>query len=173
MTDDEIAATHKIFQDRIKKSVTAVEIAGIWFEKMGYKVDIPETRISPQRSSWKQYRDQGDLFITIQDAEGKEYRTRVEVKHLGVEFSGPDDWPFGGEFFVCSKYSFDNAIPKPCAYYVFSKDYGCVGIAYVAATKAWWAVKKMVDRKLNNYRQDVYACPTGLVVWKHGLTLLP
>ena len=119
---------------------------------MGYPVSVPPTFVAPSHEEWEEYADDGDLYVG----------QRVEVKKLGVEFTGRADWPFGSKFIVCAKHSFDRAKPKPYRYYYLNKSETHAAIVMGSSHKSWYCETKK-DSRYEDMVQDCYMCPIHLV----------
>ena len=119
---------------------------------MGYPVSIPPTFVAPSHEEREEYADDGDLYVG----------QRVEVKRLGVEFTGRADWPFGSKFIVCAKHSFDRAKPKPYRYYYLNKSETHAAIVMGSSHKSWYCETKK-DSRYEDMVQDCYMCPMHLV----------
>ncbi|MAT51149.1 MAG: hypothetical protein CMK32_08200 [Porticoccaceae bacterium] len=143
---------HKKFLKHLDSSVDGVLWAAKWLIGKGYDVTLRPASRAPSRKDWKDHADGGDIFI----------QQRVEVKHLGVSFSGRDDWPFGSKFIVCAKHSFDMANPKPLAYMIVSADKAC--IAFVKSeTSNHWQVETRTDSRYDSVTQEFYLSPLEYV----------
>lgn len=127
---------------------------------LGFSITIPVPTKGVKHEDWKKHADSGD--ITAQKA-GKSYR--IEVKGLSVDFSSALNWPFGSEFIVCAKHSFDRAKPKPSAYFIFNK-----GLTYYArvnlSSREMWSEIEKTDSRYDGVKQKFYTCPITLVVWQ-------
>ena len=137
------------FVEHLEASHEGVMNAMNWFLKKGYEVTIPPTTVAESYETRMNHVDNGDLFIKM----------RIEVKRLGVTFTGRDDWPYGKKFMVCGKDSFDRADPKPFAYLIQSKDLKSMGIVLSASSKNWYVENKLDKRYPEPYYQDFYMCP--------------
>ena len=146
------SGNHESFLKHLDASMDGVMWATRWLASKGYDVVVKHMSRSPSRDQWKEHADQGDLYIL----------QRIEVKHLGVSFTGPGDWPFGKKFIVCAKHSFDAATPKPFAYMIISQDKKCSAIVR-ADTSDQWLVEKKKDSRYDNVSQLFYLAPMECV----------
>lgn len=139
------------FREHLATSEKGVRFAADYLLSLGHDVLIKATHCAPSREQWKEFADDGDLYI----------QQRVEVKHLSADFSS-NHWPFGKKFLVCAKHSFDRSKPKPFAYLYFSRDRKCVA-SVLGSSRPHWYVEKRTDRRYENYEQEFYLCPLSHV----------
>ena len=99
------------------------------------------------------FMDDGDIEIS----------QKIEVKVLGYQFTGREDWPFH-RFAVCNVNAWDRASRKPYAYLIWSSDRHNLAIVY-GKTKAHWFSDEMQDRRYNGYTQRSYFCPMEFIRW--------
>jgi len=150
---------HKRFLQHLEKSASAVWFVAMWFWGKGYTVTMPFITMASGHEQWRDHADNGDLEVLI----GNE-RKRVEVKHLGVCFTGREDWPFP-DFIVCAKHSFDNAQPKPDYYIVLSNDKEAMGIVDTSYASEW-TTSRRTDSRYKGIDQDFYVCRPDRVIWR-------
>jgi hypothetical protein len=150
MTDDER------FRQHLEDSKFGVQVIADWFTMNGYAVRLPPVRVCKNHAEWKAFADDGDLFI----------ESRIEVKHLGVDFTCREDWPFGEKFIVCAKHSWDRAQPKPQAYYVLNKQASHLAIV-LGRTSNEWFVEERRDSRYDDVEQSFYFCPLDKVIFKN------
>jgi hypothetical protein len=150
---------HKKFTDHLEESTDAVWFTAKWFWKRGHKVTIPPMSIAPDHEQWKRHADNGDLEVLIND-EPK----RIEVKQLGVHFTGLNDWPFR-DFMVCAKHSYDNADPKPAYYIILSNDRNAMAIIDTNRFEEWSTAVRS-DSRYQNVGQEFYVCNPSNVTWR-------
>jgi len=148
------------FVERLKKSQKAVEVAADWWRSRDYIVDVPETKIRPTRDQWKEYADSGDFYVT--SISGGLTR-RMEVKGLSCNFTDRTDWPFGSNFIVCAKHSWDNAEPKPFLYMYLNPAMTHAAVVFGYHHKSW-TIKSIPDRD-RPYAQDCYMSDINNVNW--------
>ena len=139
------------FRKHLAESEHGVQFAAQYLLSLGHDVLIKATHCAPSRDQWKEFADDGDLYI----------QQRIEVKHLSATF-GKDHWPFGSKFLVCAKHSYDRSKPKPFAYLYFSSDKKCVA-SVMGTTREHWYVEQRTDKRYENYSQDFYLCPLEYV----------
>ncbi len=139
------------FKKHLDDSHGAVWKVAKYLNRKGHNISIPPTFVAPNHQEWKEYADDGDLYLG----------QRIEVKKRGFIFSSAKDWPYK-TFMVCAKHSFDNAKPKPYAYFILSKDANYAGVVK-GSTQKVWTVDTVRDNRYNNMIQDVYTCPLSVV----------
>ncbi len=118
----------------------------------GRMVEIPPLRFAPSAAQADQYVDGGDLFVVV--------RYRLEVKHLGVDFTCANDWPFN-EVFVSNVAAVDRANGDVHYYVSVSKNFRYAAIVPRTTKDKWYVVEKLVKNTGNVERN--YACPLDLV----------
>ena len=146
-----------IFTKRFKESIKTVRMTATWLTSRGYKnVKVMESRIAPSYSQWREYVDNGDIYV------GKH---RVEVKGLGpkYKFTKSSEYPWKNVI-VCAKHSFDMANPKPVVYLLWNNDRTHVG-CIPTSTYGDWYVRTIKDPKYP-HSQDFY------VTDKKNMTIL-
>lgn len=143
---------HQRFLQHLSESGGAVWEVAMMLQDRGYFVSVAPTSKAARHEDWKQHADQGDLFIS----------QRVEVKRLGVDFTGQEDWPFGDKFIVCAKHSFDRAFPRPYAYVILSSS-GQYAATVFTSDCDKWTVEQRTDKRYENVSQEFYFCPFHLV----------
>jgi hypothetical protein len=152
--------THKEFIKHLNKSQPAVDLLEKIFIDLGYEVEKPELQISPTPEARAYYFDSGDLFVT-KDL----IRNRVEVKEVGIKFSGRVDWKFSN-FIICGKKSFDRAQPKPWLYIIVSQDHRAFGFVYTSTYHRWFS-KWMPDKRYGpEYKALFYLCELDNVTFR-------
>ena len=158
---DKSAETHAKFLAFLKASEEAVWFLARWFSvNHNRAVQIYPATKAKTHKEWKNHVDQGDLYMR---PEGADRFMRYEVKRLGVDFSGPHDWPFKPKFIVCAKHSYDNASPPPSSYFILNRDMTCMAIAR-GSTHDKWTVEKRMDSR-TNVAQEFYFCPMEHVIF--------
>lgn len=138
---------HQKFLGHLRDSVEGVFFAAKWLHSFGYDVTVKPSTEAETHADWKRHADGGDIFI----------QQRIEVKQLGCTFT-ESQWPFGEDFIVCAKHSFDRATPKPYAYLYISADQGCVAVLK-SETSGSWEVKKRKDSRYEGIEQEFYFAP--------------
>ena len=142
---------HQRFLTHLRDSVDGVFFAAKWLHSFGYDVTVKPSTEARTHSEWKQHADGGDIFIS----------QRIEVKKLGCTFS-ESQWPFGEDFIVCAKHSYDRAKPKPYAYLYVSADQGCVAVLK-SDTRPSWKVNTRRDSRYQGIEQECYFAPIEMV----------
>jgi len=143
-----MTTNHEKFLAHLSDSQAAVWRVAMWLQKSGYSVTVSPLKYAKNRDEWKECVDDGDIYIN----------QRVEVKRLGVNFSSEHDWPYHEKFIVCSKNSYDRAVPKPFAYICLSSDMGHVAIAMAKDSESWYVETKS-DGRYENVSQEFYLSP--------------
>ena len=153
-------ANHDKFLERLSNSRHAIWLVAYQLWLNGWTVVIPTTKKAPSPDLWKQYADQGDLFVTKQVLLNViDYK--IEIKHINTQFHDAKSWPHR-YYYVCAKHSFDAAQRKADFYINISEDYLRAGIVEVANTKQSWDITTTRDKGYKN-TQEVYYCPLYLV----------
>lgn len=150
---------HNRFLETLRHSMVAVEVAALWLRQEGYEVSSGYIMEAPRHEDWKKYSDNGDLWIK---GKNDKHELRVEIKHLSVEFSSLNDWPFGKDFILCSKHSFDRSFPKPYSYLIFSNS--LTHAASVIVNTKDMFVKTQHDSKYDRL-QEFYYVPLSCVTF--------
>jgi hypothetical protein len=150
---------HGRFIKHLNESSKAVFKVAYYLHQKGLDVNIPAIRRCKSHSEWKEYKDDGDLFIS---KGGKDYR--IEVKARSSDFTDGTDWRYD-DFFVCASHSYDMAEKKPYAYFILNKNRTHVAIINSDTHSSWNVVKKK-DRRYENMVQSFYTCPLGLIKWE-------
>lgn len=146
-------AQHERFLARLAASRQAVFAVAKMQMMKGRTVEIPPVKFAPTAADAERFVDAGDLFITV--------RRRVEVKHLGVNFTGAEDWPFNGEILVSNVAAVDRANGDVFAYVSVSNDLRCAAIVEGSTREFWYPVEKTAKNTGNLERY--YACPISFV----------
>ena len=146
-----MTSNHNRFLEKLERSEQYIWLVSRWFHKSGYSVSIPVAPKALRPQDWKKYSDQGDLYIQL----------RVEVKAPEIVFTGKDDWPHK-EFFICNKYQYDRAEPKPQMFFIMSLDGRYAGMVNNETTDQWYE-KEIIDDY--GRKKIVYCCPLDLVKW--------
>jgi hypothetical protein len=143
---------HQRFLERLEQSSRAVFLVAQLQHAKGRTVEIPKLRFAPTAAENEDYVDGGDLVVVV--------RHRIEVKHLGVNFTCAEDWPFI-EVFVSNVAAVDRANGDVLAYVSVSADYRCAAIV-AGNTRSNWYVVEARARNTGNV-EKFYACPLSLV----------
>jgi len=145
---------HQRFLERLVASERAVFVVAQMQHAKGRVVEIPKTSFAPTAAEAQHHVDGGDLFVVR--------RHRIEVKHLGINFTGHADWPFR-EVFVSNVAAVDRATDV-LAYVSVSHDFACAVIIPHETRPHWYVVETFVKNTGNMERN--YACPLELVVFE-------
>jgi len=149
---------HKKFLKHLDNSSDAVFIVARYLYDKGMDVRINSLKKSKKHSDWKKYKDDGDLFVYVNDVEH-----RIEVKGLSCEFTNKDDWCFR-DFIVCAKHSFDLASKKPSAYFILNKQKTHVAVVKTKYHDTWNVVSR-IDHRYKNVAQKFYTCSLDKIDW--------
>ena len=144
------------FKERFSKSHDAVMLMARHFMLQGFDVTVSGVRCRPSREQWREFSDTGDLSI----------HTKIEVKQISAQFTGPHDWPFK-DFIVCGKESFDRAEKRgqvPCRYYILNPQGTHYGMIHVAGTRARWHEGGRMDGRRGEMG-EFYICAVSDVRW--------
>ncbi len=153
---------HERFLKRLADSEAARMAVAMHLSSKGALVEVPPIRFAPTAAEAEQYRDAGDLFLVT--------RKRIEVKGLGINFTGREDWPFP-YVFVSRKEDVERANGAVSAYISVSSDLKYGAIIRQATSPHWYAVKK--PNRLTGNVEHYMACPLEHVefvtIGKHGV----
>lgn len=145
---------HALFLDRLASSSRAVFLVAQMQHAKGRTVEIPKTRFAPTAAVAEGYVDGGDLIVVT--------RHRIEVKHLGIEFTCRDDWPFR-EAFVSNVAAVERANGDVLAYVSVSRDYQHIAVIPRNTHQHWYIVETKAKNTGNIER--FYACPLDHVIF--------
>jgi len=150
------ASNHEKFLSHLDESESAVARAASWLERLGEKTWIPKTTKAKCHADWKSHADNGDLYLL----------RRIEVKHLSVDFTCENDWPYKPKFIVCAKHAWDRAEQKPWRFITFNQAMTHAAVIEGAANRPWF-VETRTDSRYSGPEasQDFYFCPMRLVRW--------
>lgn len=144
---------HERFLAGLERSEESVWLIARWLQSRGNHVKVNAASKADKPENWKSYSDHGDLEIS----------QRIEVKQLTYDFTSAADWPFGREFIVCAKHSYDRSIPKPYAY-IHVNPKGTHAAITLGQTAKHWTVKSVNDTRFDRI-QDCYLCPLEHIQW--------
>jgi len=139
---------HEKFLQRLAASSQAVLAVARNQHRKGRTVEIPPLHFAPTAAVHEKYSDGGDLYVVT--------RRRIEVKHLGVNFTGPFDWPFK-EVLVSSAASVERAKGSVLYYVSVSNDLSCACIIPGDTSERWYKVEKL--NSVTGNVEKFYACP--------------
>lgn len=158
-----MSANHSKFIDHLKKSEDARWFIAWWLSQKGKTVYMPPSKIAPSHEQWKDYIDKGDVFCF---SDKKKKWIRNEVKELKVNFTCVDDWPFGKDFIVCAKHSYDGAEEKPAYYFILSNDWKFVALVDTKHADRWTTKEKADSRyEGEEAKQTFYYSPIEDIKW--------
>ncbi len=150
------------FIKHLDASTSATFVIAMHLHKKGYEVIIKPMQKMGRGDNPRDFADDGDLYIVTKDGR----QIRVETKGLSAEFTKKEDWPFGKNFMVCAKHSYDNAKIKPEVYYYLNKAMTHMAVLGVSKTKDQWITKTSGDKRYSgNYSQSFYYGPIDKVEW--------
>lgn len=139
---------HDLFLQHLQDSEHARWQVAKWLTGRGYTVAINPLSFAITRDEWKEHTDNGDLHVYM----------RVEVKQLSCEFTSRKDWPYGKNFIVCARDSYDRAKPKPFAYLILNRS-GTHAAFVLSSSFSTWKVEPRKDSRYHNVEQDFYLAP--------------
>ena len=151
-------SNHNKFLKHLDDSSEAVFTVAKHLYLKGLDVRINALKKAEKHSDWKKYKDDGDLFVFNDE---KSYR--IEVKGLSCDFTNKNDWCFK-DFIVCAKHSFDNANPKPYAYFILNKKRTHCAIVKETTSSTWNIVKRK-DNRYKDITQEFYICDLNKIEW--------
>jgi hypothetical protein len=153
---------HQRFLQNLDASLPTVMRVAQWLVARGHQVTILPATKAASHGDWKKHTDDGDLYIT-KPAGVKHLGKRIEVKRLGVTFSGIQDWPFP-DFIVCAQHAWERAQPRPTGFVYVSADGLCCATLPGSTRSQWW-VSKRSDRRYANYSQSFFVCNPALATF--------
>lgn len=131
----------------LRKSREAVDVAAGWLSEHGYPVIVRPTFERPHVGVKSEFADTGDLEIV----------QRVEVKRrVDMDFTSKTNFPYP-TVIVDACHCFDNAKPKPYAYFVFNRSMTAALIVNTRETAAQWIRTSKFDNKKQRTR-SFYEC---------------
>lgn len=137
------------FEEDLRQSQVAVEVATKWLSRRGYPVIVRPLSVRPTVEEMNDYSDDGDLEIL----------QRVEVKRRSISFTSASDYPYP-TIIVDVCHTFDRASPKPFAYIIFSSDMKHAALVESRTSKSWTRSRRL-DRFKKRERR-FYECPVSL-----------
>jgi len=140
---------------KVSHEVT-VQVAA-WLRSKGRDAHVQTTRIRPSHSEWKDYIDDGDIFI-----EGK---GRIEVKYReNLSFVCTETYKYPTIFVdEVRKVDMEHAAPL-VAYIIVNKERTHVAIIK-PDSKQFWIKSKRFDRRTSDDR-EFYECPKILAAFR-------
>lgn len=146
-------SNHKKFLSHLESSIEAVNAVAHWYERRGFRVEIPETKKAPTREQWRNYADNGDFY-----ANWGPIRMRIEVKRLSYHFTCAEDWPFKPDFMLYAKQAYDRADPKPRICFVLNPSMSHAATVRSASFEHWTVIKRR-DKRYENVITETYNVP--------------
>jgi hypothetical protein len=143
--------TNGSFVADLKESDRYVRIVATWLDSLGYKTDVHGLRIRPDPEVRAQYADDGDLTVVV-NGESE----RCEVKHRRLDFTSHKEFPFF-TVLVDVAHSWDNADPKPLAYFILNRSCTHAFVIH-AETQHQWERRRRYDSHIDRTRWYV-ECP--------------
>lgn len=129
---------HKWFLKRLRGSKFPVVRIAAYLTDHGKACLIPPTGYALYYADAKDFSDSGDLFIVRPELIELIERVRVEVKGLGYDFTGPEDWPHGNRFFVCKAKAWDSAKTKPAVFFYLNPAGTHFARIFSSSSPSWW-----------------------------------
>jgi hypothetical protein len=148
MTDN-----HQKFLAGLKESKEWVWKTAELLNDCGYPVTVNPTTYAETHEDWKQHADNGDLTIN----------QTIEVKHRTLNFTCRDDYPYA-TVLICAVHSHKNKKPRPWGYVIWNRDGTHIAVIKTDTEKSW-TIKRVTDRRFENYSQDQYQCPLEVVTF--------
>ena len=139
------------FVSHLKASEDARWVVARWLSGRGHTVTLKPLKIRPTSADHADFADDGDIHTEL---------GRFEVKRLGVDFTGAEDWPFK-DYIVCGKNAWDRAEPKPYVFVTLSSNMKFAGV--LVPEPAAWVVKTIIDKRYNGYSQEFYLTAASAV----------
>jgi len=148
------------FRQRWRESHKVVELIAMTLLRKGYWVQILPQELTPSFEERHNYADNGDLKMMI---DGKE--EVCEVKGSGYEFKN-NRHPFPTAF-LCNKWSFDKADPKPRYYFIVCKTRKAVLIFDTKKDREHMKVVEVTDRKRPRHETyQAYCVDSRLLLYR-------
>jgi hypothetical protein len=146
-----MGSQHEKFIARLRGSKPGVFAFAYWLNARGYWIEIPPTEEAPTAADHPDYIDKGDLFAWKNGP-----KLRIEVKTLGVIFTGRDDWPFP-EVFVANAPSVDRSLEEVYAWVSVSNDLAAAVMVKVTTWETWRLTTRTASNT-GNY-ETYYSAP--------------
>lgn len=145
------------FINNVKNSEPSVIAVGEWLHKMGYHIDVPESKYAKSPEELKLYTDDGDLLVD---------EHRVEVKHLTSYWTCKEDYPYP-VFMIGNKEAFERAKRReimPTVYLIFNKDMTHVVLVSTDFHEDWETMEDVPDYRYD-FLEDKYVTSLDRVLW--------
>lgn len=154
---------HRKFLARLDASSAAVYAVASHLSAQGWTVEVSGLARAPIAADHESYVDDGDLYLIETDGAGNRSRHRIEVKGLGIRFTGPSDFPFR-EIFISSKSTVERIADHVRWWISVSSDLSHIAIVSKKSRPDWYLVEKRVSNT-NNIEAN-YAAPLSAVFWR-------
>lgn len=148
--------TKNAFIRRLDASRKSTFLVAAFLHKAGFNVHIPAFDYNEANEPWEDHVDDGDIYIWKERGE----QLRIDVKHVSVDFTGKDDFPFP-YMFVADIRAIERANPFPLAYIVANKQCSHIGIVW-GKTKKFWEAHDVFATNTNKMI-TVKRCPVEYV----------
>ena len=147
---DDVESNDPTFVKDLENSQHTVWLVARWLSDRGYPTTVRPLRVRPNASQASEYADDGDIEIA----------DRIEVKRRpDTSFTSLDTFPYP-TVIVDVAHTWDNASPKPRAYFIVNAE-GSHAIIVRGDTFAEWELVEKEDRKKGR-RRRFYECPVRL-----------
>jgi len=148
------------FRTRWKGSHAVVEMVAMMLLRQGLWVQILPQKLTPSFEERHKYSDNGDLKIFAENQE-----LICEVKGSGYEFKDGKH-PYETAF-ICNKWSFDKADPKPSYYLIVDKARENVAVFDVRKHFAEMQLVEVTDKKRPKHETyQAYAVNSSLFSYR-------
>lgn len=148
------------FRARWKGSHAVVEMVAMMLLRQGLWVQILPQKLTPSFEERHKYSDNGDLKIFAENQE-----LICEVKGSGYEFKDGKH-PYETAF-ICNKWSFDKADPKPSYYLIVDKARENVAVFDVRKHFAEMQLVEVTDKKRPKHETyQAYAVNSSLFSYR-------
>jgi hypothetical protein len=128
---------HKLFKQILRDSdEPVIKVAG-WMRSQGKHVYVPPLTVAETPDDSLSCKDDGDIYTLKPEGKVFEIEHIVEVKRLSVSFSCSGDWPFGDQFIVDSKQTWETKKVKPDFYIVTNKEVSCGAVVDCKNSDSW------------------------------------
>lgn len=155
MTQTNEADKHQNFIRQLKASQPAVFAVAKHFNLTGYDTLVPGVRAAPTPGEWKQFSDEGDLFIRNRD-DGRAWQ-RWEVKHRRRWLNAPTySFP---DVYIERAARVDRMKVKPFAWALVSNDLRWATIAFYENFEGWWRAPIKGPEEINHVQvEEMFWC---------------
>ena len=151
------------FMAILTESEAAVWCIAQWLTHRGHDILIPRFLLNPDVRRWREYADDGDLFIVRSD----DTRTRIEVRHISEKypFTCRDDWPHGEKFLIERVPRYDRKKPSPEIMFFVNHPMTHTAVVMPNSSFEGWYVEERAPayNRPEEGSADYYLCPMGHV----------